>query len=108
MGTVREEMMSVTEPDHVHPGWGVAQVRWRAGRGGWWQAPQGLVCHAKGLGLSQQQALSGGVEATVDLAALWKADEEGETGALRPRRLCSNSANSHEEGEERWRYLGLI
>lgn len=24
MRTVREEMMSVTEPDNVHPGWGVA------------------------------------------------------------------------------------
>ena len=46
---------------------------------------------------------------TINLAALWKWIEEGETGALRPRRrLCSNSANSHEEGEERWRYLGLI
>ena len=29
-------------------------VPWRAGRGGWWQAPQGLVCHAKDWGLTQQ------------------------------------------------------
>ena len=35
---------------------------WRAGRGAWWQAPQGLVYHAEDWGLTQQQALGGGME----------------------------------------------